>query len=222
MQINKILGRLLAAVSTAVVLATSAQAALLGRDINGVAVAGSDASSVFLYDTDLNITWLRDANANGLMNWAAANTWASGYSIGIYDDWRLPTVVQPDAACSGQENADSFGFTCTGSEMGHLWYTELGNTPGPFNNDGDFLNMQSSDYWSGTEYAPGSSFAWFRTFNGAQHVISKSAPLFAMAVHPGDVLAAQVPEPESRVLARTARGALALGRRRRAGGSSAL
>ena len=113
---NKILGRLLAAVSTAVILAASAQAALVGRNISGLAVAGSDASAVFLYDTDLNITWLRDANVNGLMNWADANTWASGYSIGIYDDWRLPTVVQPDSACSDQINfggslgIQSFGF----------------------------------------------------------------------------------------------------------------
>ncbi len=48
----------LAAAAATVFLATSAQAALVGRDINGAAIAGSSASAVFLYDTDLNITWL--------------------------------------------------------------------------------------------------------------------------------------------------------------------
>ena len=42
-------------------LAAMAQASWLGRDINGLAVAGSDASAKFLYDTDRSITWLRNA-----------------------------------------------------------------------------------------------------------------------------------------------------------------
>ena len=54
--------------------AGGANAALVGRDITGNAVFGSAASSVFLYDTVLNVTWLRNANANGVMNWASANT----------------------------------------------------------------------------------------------------------------------------------------------------
>ena len=54
---------MLAAAAATLVLATSAQAALVGRDINGIAVAGSSADTVFLYDIDLNITWLRNANA---------------------------------------------------------------------------------------------------------------------------------------------------------------
>jgi hypothetical protein len=56
------------------VLATAAQAAgvsgqgtweatLLGRDIDGKAVAANSNSAVFLYDTVLDITWLRDGNA---------------------------------------------------------------------------------------------------------------------------------------------------------------
>ena len=52
------------------------------------------------YDTDLNITWLRD-----------------------------------------------------GSEMGHLWYVELGNSAN-FTNAGGFQNLQSDLYWSGLAYAP--------------------------------------------------------------------
>ena len=70
-QFKLILAHLVAAASTAVLLATSAQAALLGRNISGNAVAGSDASAVFLYDTDRNITWLKDANVN-VLSWVIA------------------------------------------------------------------------------------------------------------------------------------------------------
>jgi hypothetical protein len=60
------------------------------------------------YDTDLDITWLRNANVNGPMTWADAVAWADGYSFGGYDDWRLPTTA--DAPCTGPN--------CTGSENG--------------------------------------------------------------------------------------------------------
>ncbi|PIQ12851.1 MAG: hypothetical protein COW07_02885 [Hydrogenophilales bacterium CG12_big_fil_rev_8_21_14_0_65_61_21] len=51
-----------------------------------------------IYDTDIDITWLADANyamtsgydADGLMNWAAANAWAAGLVYGGYENWRLP------------------------------------------------------------------------------------------------------------------------------------
>jgi MYXO-CTERM domain-containing protein len=230
MKVNAHLVRLLAAVAGAVMLAASAQAALVGRDINGNAVAGDAASSVFLYDTDRKITWLRDANAgagstfdnggdttDGRMTWANAVAWADALTVGAFDDWRLPTAL----------NADGSGpcgpaYNCTGSEMGHLWYTALGNTAGAFTNDGDFLNMQSDAYWSGTEFAPDPNNAWlFSTGNGNQFALDKNFQFYAMAVRPGDVLAAQVPEPESRLLALTGLGALALVRRRRAVGSSA-
>ena len=99
-----------AAGTAAMLLAGAAQAALVARDLNGDTV--TDA----FYDTDLNITWLSDANVNGAMNWDTAVAWAEGLSFGGYSDWRLPT-------------SDTCQFyNCTGSEMGHLWYVELGNT----------------------------------------------------------------------------------------------
>ncbi|OIP66619.1 MAG: hypothetical protein COT35_01095 [Nitrospirae bacterium CG08_land_8_20_14_0_20_52_24] len=64
----------------------AANAALVSR-LGGLAV----------YDTDLNITWLANANANGFMDWSQANAWASGLTVGGFSGWRLPTTLQPDA-----------------------------------------------------------------------------------------------------------------------------
>lgn len=121
---------------------STAQAALLGRDINGVAVAGGAPSAVFLYDTVLDITWLRDANSNGQLTWDQANTWAAQLSVGTYADWRLPAIIaNADATInyaggtdqgtnvrtkSGDPMQYQAGQTVY-SEMAHLYYSTLGN-----------------------------------------------------------------------------------------------
>ncbi len=175
------------------------QTTLLGRTIGGVAVSASSNEAVFLYDTDLNITWLRDANVNvnngvgGQMNWAAATSWADGLSVGGFSDWRLPTFTLPAA---------EFGD----SEMRHLWTTTLGNPkPRPFSipvQTGDFQNMVVDfEYWSDTTVADDSAQAWYFNFKkGTQGFTGKvnSSEKYAMAVRPGDVLAVTpVPEPET-------------------------
>lgn len=208
-------------------LALPTQAALLGRDISGQAIAGNDDSAVFLYDTDLNITWLRDANRNGAMSWAAANAWASAFSLGGFDDWRLPSTLQPDPSCSQQARIigpsfplQGFGFNCSGSEMGHLWYNELGNTAGFMSNVGDFVDMQFDNYWSGTAFAPNPADAWyFATYNGFQSTLPGANEFVAMAVRAGDVLVGgtgggTVPEPGTLVLTTLALAGLGLSRRR--------
>jgi len=148
-----------------------------------------------VYDTDFNITWLANANANGLMNWTAANTWAAGLNIGGYTGWRLPTA---DPACGNTYN-------CINSELGHLYYTELGVTQG--NNILSstspylqlFTNVQQNStwvYWSGTEYAPRPEGSWiFVTSDGSQNWDFKDANDLAWAVRSGDVGGSSVPEP---------------------------
>lgn len=162
-----------------------AQAALQDRDLdkNGI----TDA----FYDTDLDITWLRDANVNGAQGWNEAASWAASFSIGGFSDWRLPTA---DPTCLTAAN-------CTGGEIGHLWYIGLGNTFAGaltvgLTNSGDFQNLQTW-YWTGSQPDPGSSGAYAFHINtgvqGMQFTSASMNSLYAMAVTNGDV--GLVPEP---------------------------
>jgi hypothetical protein len=158
-----------------------------------------DMNDGTIYDTDTQLSWLKDAkysqtsgyDADGQMTWADANTWAASLNAGSgfagFTNWRLPTTAQPDTTCSTQSGGDSYGWNCTNSEMGHLYYTELGNAAGgPLTNTGPFTNVQASLYWSGTEYAPNPSNAWvFHFTNGHQVNLNKADFLFAWAVRPG-------------------------------------
>lgn len=188
MKIKSILGTL----STCVFmfgLVSTADATLISR-LSGQAY----------YDTDADLTWSANANINGTMNWAVANTWASTLTIGGVGGWRLPTTLQPDASCGGQSSGVSFRFNCTGSEMGNLFYNVLGGSAGSsitttHNSNYDlFSNVQSNLYWSATEYAPNPNFAWlFIMASGSQNSGNKANSYYAWAVQSGDVSA--VPEP---------------------------
>lgn len=120
-------------------------ALLAGLSLSGAAQATLlDRGGGLIYDTDLNVTWLADANyaqtsgydSNGVMTWSQATTWAANLSYFdtvrniTYTDWRLPTTT--DTGTPGCNNALS-GTDCgynvnpASSEMAHLYFTELGN-----------------------------------------------------------------------------------------------
>ena len=191
-----------------------------------------DRGGGLIYDDDLNITWLQDTNysitqwnnthgnfgdVNGIMNWGDANAWANNLTYFdsvrniTWDDWRLPTTLQPDATCDTQSNGLSSGFNCSGSELGHLFYGDLGgqadqNLTITHNaNYNLFTNWQSTwgtgeanYYWTSIYYTgPSGNKAWaFAMVPGGS-----TAPIFigeeqhAWAVHNGDVAA--IPEPET-------------------------
>ena len=109
------------------------------------------------------------------MNWDDANTWAAGLVLGGFTDWRLPTIRQPDLSCGNQSGGGSTGYNCIGSEMGHLFYIDLGVTAGDpitsstSSNYALFSNVKATSYWSDSEYAPSPNSAWFfYAFNGYQ------------------------------------------------------
>jgi hypothetical protein len=207
-----------------------------------VSVLGGQAVN----DTDLNVTWAANANlvasntfgltygynygndsygnpsvinSNGTMTWGGAMKWIGAMNANNYlgySDWRLPT----SDTCAG--------FNCTGSEMGHLFYTELGGVAVSSiatthnANYSLFSNLQSYYYWSGTEYAPGSDYAWyFRTNLGYQDYFPKYFGMYALAVRPGQVAAVPVPAA-AWLLGSGLLGLLGVARRRRDPGDQAV
>lgn len=152
-----------------------------------------DRSGGLIYDDDLNITWLADANyaqtsgydADGLMTWSAANTWATNLSFGGAVDWRLPTA---DPTCG------SMAVNCINSEMGHLFYTELSGTAySSIATSGDpdlnlFTNIRLNQKWYWTS-TPGlySGRYTFDFFYGYQAELRTYSEQPVWAVHDGDV-----------------------------------
>ncbi len=109
-----------------------------------------DRGDGLIYDDVLEITWLQDANyaatqytntggaegdADGLMNWDAAMTWAGSLSYvsptyGTLTGWRLPTVTDTGSpGCDFAYAGTDCGYnvdTATG-ELAYMFHENLGN-----------------------------------------------------------------------------------------------
>jgi hypothetical protein len=183
--------------SVALVFPTQAHAALinLGTDSLG---------NRLIYDTEFDITWYDYTNYVGF--WQDTMDWASGLSVtfgsNIYEDWRLPSALNQDGSgpCSV--------YNCTGSEMGHLYYIELGNmgyldTSGNqtacyhsncLSNTGDFQDLKPYYYWTSTEDALHPGAAWrFEMASGVQGKSGKlGSGLYPIAVRDGLAVATEL------------------------------
>ncbi len=196
-------------------LSTAAHAVLIDRG-NGMIY---DSGQNLTWLQDANYARTSGYDTDGLMSWDTATAWAAGLSYGGYDDWRLPTTT--DTGVQGSQctfNGTDCGYNVdtSGSELAYMWYDILdnaawydtsGNPTGCSNRNPwcltstsadsvNFLNLQSSVYWSDTGYAPITNFAWyFSTRTGVQNRNNKDYEFYAWAVRSGDVAAVAVPEP---------------------------
>lgn len=189
----------------ALTIPTIANAALIGR--LAATEGGTDYQAY--YDTEADLTWLTDANyamtsghdSDGMMIWREGMDWAASLNVDGVIGWRLPDTLQPDVSCYYQNDAGvSYGLNCSGSEMGNLFYNVLGGSAGSSiiashnSNYELFSNVQSSYYWSATEYPFNINVAWFMNMDdGFQDGHAGTRTFYAWAVHSGDVSAVPVP-----------------------------
>jgi len=175
--------------------------------------------------TSYNLIWDDNNNGNSIVwldysntpaDWSTQKSWASGLDSALTinldgytvdwenNSWRLPMTVD-GYYIWGYDGSTTAGYTITSSEMGHLYYEELGNlgeydTSGNpqsgygLKNTGDFDNLVASWYWSGTEYASVQNNAWnFVMDYGIQNYFYKEVNAYGLAVRSGQVSAVPVP-----------------------------
>jgi hypothetical protein len=171
-------------------------------------ITGTDSlGNRLIYDEDYDITWYDFSYLSS--GWDDAMAWVDGLTVDfggvIIDNWRLPTAKNPDGT------GPDIDYNQIGSEMGHLYYTELGNIAysccpdvGGLENTGPFQNaIYETAYWSGDdENPPNPDNAWaFNFSSGLQFGMPKDAPLLrGIAVRPGQVTADPIPEPATVLL----------------------
>ena len=125
---------LVASALAGLLFAVNAQAILIDRG-NGL-----------IFDDVNNISWIQDADVSGLRNWDNQVSWAEGFSLAGFDDFRLASI----------------------GELASL-YGQLPGAAGS-NKTGDispFEDIQGG-YWSGTEVGGGFGASIFGFGSGTQ------------------------------------------------------
>jgi hypothetical protein len=149
-----------------------------------------------VFDSRLNVTWLADANLpakqtfgvpginkTGSMDYATAMRWVAAmnaldHGAGYlgHTNWQLPTTPSTDASCARTgRHGESFGFNCSGSALGSLYYFSFGlkepdsAVPAVTNTVGPFRDFQPYLYWSKSPAAdPKQGFVSFSFNSGFQ------------------------------------------------------
>lgn len=137
-----------------------------------------DRGGGMVYDASADVTWA--TAIHGPSTWFDAGSWADGLAVGVFNDWRLPSLTELQ------------------SIAGSLIYE--GPAPAPFNL---FTPISFQGYWSSTEFALDASYAWsirydLETPYSWQERKSDNF-LSAIAVRTGDVVS-PIPEPQTYAL----------------------
>jgi hypothetical protein len=159
-------------------------------------------------DPTLGVTWLADANLarkdtfkvagineDGSMSYQTAVNWVAAMNADDYlgrDTWVLPATPSYDPGCSSH-NTSTFGYGCSQSAMGSLYYTTLGlDDPGtavPVHRGraGPFNNFQPYLYWTSTIAAdPTQGYRTFSFNTGWQGTNVAKHNMYALPMVPGN------------------------------------
>lgn len=198
----------------------------------GSANYGGETYNLIYDDTAPNgpIVWL-DYSA-GRAGWNNQNAWAqnigsslsvtlsSGFTTTIdwTTGWRLPDTVDGTKGYGFEGDPDgdgiysyTYGYNLADGEMGHLFYSELGNqgyrntdgsrnpNPGAPNfflqNKGPFENLIPASYWSGVLSSDIEGRAWYFCMQwGDKNQQEYAVTYSGLAVHPGTI-SSTVPIP---------------------------
>lgn len=152
--------------------------------------------------------WTASDNlAETTLNWYQANAFISNLDYAGHTDWRLPTSENRFTDV-GWDGSDTRGWNNISSELGYMFYEELGNagernkygqwqSPGYFGlqNKGPFT-LSNWFHWY-TSY-PDGNLAWSLNLDtGYQNWNSKNSYFYTWAVR--DIFA-PVPEPSTIIL----------------------
>ena len=166
-------------------LSATTNAALLNRG-NGM-----------IYDNVLDVTWLADAGLarstfNNDLDWWEAQQWSADLEYFGFTDWRLPNMdVNDDGVFADCRFLTTTENECRDNEYDYL-FSQYGINK---NNPGDFINIGSLHYWSGTENPVFPDLAYLLNFEtGFRGTTSKiTINRNALAVHDGDIAAVPLP-----------------------------
>ena len=156
------------------------------------------------------IAWASGLNNSGVITYNLN----PGINMTWGGDWRVPSIVD------GIVNS---GTNITTSEMGHLYYSELGNLGWPqlgygLTNTGSFAHLMSGLYWTNQDT---SGYAWYfdtndgiQSFTGSDHYFFWESHS-GLAIRPGVLQTSSVPEPSTFLLLGAGLGGLAFWRKRK-------
>jgi len=147
-----------------------------------------DLGNGLIYDRDLNVTWYQ-VSSDKLWTVGNSNTMITTYldnlNVNGITGWRLPRANKTDI----EKNISNTG------ELGHLYYTALGNTlSGGLQQTGPFTGLKAGPYWTKTVAIEGTMKEYYvLDFNSGIWGVDcgmagMSEGAYVLAVHDGNPL----------------------------------